>query len=59
MTIANAPEFLKVDEVAAIVRHAPSAVRRAIRLGQLPATKFGRSYLVAKNNLAKVFGIAA
>ncbi|SDE80842.1 helix-turn-helix domain-containing protein [Ruegeria marina] len=47
---ANAT-FLSVKEVAALFRVCPKTVRRWIQSGELPATRLGRDWRIARNNL--------
>jgi excisionase family DNA binding protein len=57
--LINAPNFLKVSEIAALLRLSKTAVYEAISDGRLPASKLGRSsrgLRVAKSGLAKWIG---
>ena len=52
---ANAT-YLSVKEVAELFRICPKTVRRWITAGELPATRLGRDYRIARSDLK---GLAA
>lgn len=45
------PKFLKVEEIASILRVSPMTVYRVIKSGELPVTRIGRSFRVAEADL--------
>ena len=53
---ANAT-YLSVKEVAELFRICPKTVRRWIAAGELPATRLGRDYRIARSDL-KAFAAA-
>jgi excisionase family DNA binding protein len=46
--------FLTVREVAEMLRVHPATVRAAIKRGDIPATRFGRKWLIRAADIAPV-----
>lgn len=49
--------YFSANEVGAALDMSAQAVLRGIRLGRLPARKFGREMLIRPADLAKTFGL--
>ncbi len=49
-----ADDYLTPEEVAEILKVSVATVRRKLRSGELPATKFGRSWRIRRSTLDDV-----
>ena len=47
----SSSDLVSVADLAALIDKSPQSVRRAIRLGQIPAVKIGSSYVVNLDSL--------
>jgi excisionase family DNA binding protein len=53
--VADRVEFLRVEEVATMLRISPQTIRRYIREGKLPAVRFGHFWRVRRSDLEALF----
>lgn len=47
------PRFLTPEEVAAVLRVSPEAIRRLLKRGEIPAIRIGRAWRVEENELQR------
>ncbi|MDA8065906.1 MAG: helix-turn-helix domain-containing protein [Thermaerobacter sp.] len=55
--LAEAPEFLRVEEAAAVLRVSRSTVYEAVRRGMIPAVDFGRKLRIPRRALERMAGL--
>ena len=56
-SLAEAPEFLRVEEAAAILRVSRSTVHAAVRRGRIPVADFGRKLRIPRRALERMAGL--
>jgi excisionase family DNA binding protein len=57
--LADLPDFLTVDQVAAVLRLSRGSVYQAVRRGELPSVPLGRRLLIPKRFLMRLAGMEA